>query len=84
MSDDLVVASLGPEHFGLHLPVKREYRDKGEHQSNGQFNSSTVPVRFRSRERLHQMSDLWQVSTRPTSEFPACTQPELHSQRQHK
>ena len=49
MSDDLVVASLGPEHFGLHLPMKREYRDKGEHQSNGQFNSSTVPVRFRSR-----------------------------------
>jgi hypothetical protein len=72
MSDDLVVASLGPEHFGLHLPVKREYRDEGEHQSNGQFNSSTVPVR----ERLHQMSDLWQVSTRPTSEFPP-----LHSTR---
>jgi hypothetical protein len=43
-----------------------------------------VPVRFRSGQRLHQMSDLWQVSTRPTSEFPACTQPELHIQRQHK
>jgi hypothetical protein len=84
MSDDLVVASLGPEHFGLHLPVKREYRDEGEHHCKGQFNSSTVPVRFRSGQRLHQMSDLWQVSTRPTSEFPACTQPELHIQRQHK
>jgi hypothetical protein len=31
MSDDLVEASLGPEDGGLHLPVKREYRDKGEH-----------------------------------------------------
>jgi len=81
MSDDLIVASLGPEHCGLHLTMKREYRDKGEHQSNGQFNSW-----FGSGlgQRLHQISDLWQVSTRPTSEFPPCTQPELHSQRQHK
>jgi hypothetical protein len=75
MSDDLIVASLGPKHCGLHLTMKREYRDKGEHQSNGQFNSSTVPVRFRSRQRLHQMSDLWQVSTRPTSDFPPALNP---------